>query len=273
MTLLQAILLGTLQGLTEFLPVSSSGHLVLLQHFLGIREPALLFDILVHVATLLAVITIYHRDVWRLVAACWRFPAPQMSRGPATYDDLANTRRLGGLLLLANVPTALIGLVFAPTLERLFATPVAVGIALLATGLALWSLRYVRVRPTDGSSLHVWQALLLGCVQGLALIPGISRSGSTIAAALWCGLHREAAARFSFLMAIPAITGVALMKYEALSVLSPEQVWLFLAGMLSALVVGYAALRVLLYFLLRGSFWRFAIYCWLLGTVAIIASL
>jgi undecaprenyl-diphosphatase len=273
MTLLQAILLGTLQGLTEFLPVSSSGHLVLLQHFLGIQEPTLLFDILVHVATLFAVVAIYHRDVWKLVAACWPLPMPRSAPDPPTDAELANTRRLGYLVLLANVPTALIGLSFASTLERLFMKPWTVGAALIATGLALWSLRYIRAPRVEGSSLYVWQALVVGVVQGLALIPGISRSGSTITAALWCGLDREAAARFSFLMAIPAITGAVLLKYDTLSFLSGGQVWVVLAGMLSALVVGYVALRVLLYFVLRGTFWHFALYCWLLGTVAIMTAL
>jgi undecaprenyl-diphosphatase len=273
MTPLQAILLGTLQGLTEFLPVSSSGHLVLLQHFLNLQEPALLFDILVHVATLLAVVAIYHRDIWKLATACRPWPSARSSPELAEDEERANTRWLGYLVLLANVPTALIGLTFASTLERLFMTPWTVGAALIATGLALWSLRYIRRPGVEGSSIYVWQALVLGFVQGLALIPGISRSGSTITAALWCGLDREAAARFSFLIAIPAITGAVLLKYDSLSFLSSEQVGVLLAGMLSALVVGYAALRILLYFVLRGTFWHFALYCWLLGTVAIVTAL
>lgn len=273
MTFFQAILLGALQGLTEFLPVSSSGHLVLLQHFFGLHEPELLFDILVHVATLLAVLTIYRRDVWQLVLACPGLSAIPSRYAPGSDKDLAATRRLGLLLLIANVPTALIGLTFAATFEHLFTTPWVVGIALLMTGTVLWSLKRIDGSHGGVHNMRVWHVLLLGLVQGLAITPGISRSGSTIAVALWCGLHRESAARYSFLMAIPAISGAVLLKYKALSTLSGDQIGLLAGGMVSALVVGYIALRFLLRLLMQGSLWRFAIYCWLIGIGAIYSSL
>jgi undecaprenyl-diphosphatase len=272
MTLLQAILLGALQGLTEFLPVSSSGHLVLMQHFFGLREPELLFDILVHVATLLAVLMMYRRDVWKLVLACPGLSTALSRHARGSATDLAATRRLGLLLLLANVPTACIGLVFATTFEHLFATPWAVGAALLVTGTVLWSLKHVAGNRNHGHDMWTWHAVLLGLVQGLAITPGLSRSGSTIAVALWCGLHRESAARFSFLMAIPAILGAMLLKSSALSSLSGNQCGLLVGGMVSAMVVGYIALRFLLRLLMQGNFWRFAIYCWLIGVGAILSS-
>jgi undecaprenyl-diphosphatase len=273
MTSLQAIFLGVLQGLTEFLPVSSSGHLVLLQHFFGLREPELLFDILVHVATLLVVFVIYRRDVWRFVAACPGLSTVLCQHTPASNHDLAASRRLGLLLLIANVPTALIGLVFSSTFEHLFAAPWAVGMALLVTGTILWSLKRTTVGHSDVQDMRVWHALLLGLVQGLAITPGLSRSGSTIVVALWCGLRREFAARFSFLMAIPAILGAMLLQGSALWTLSGDQIGLLLGGMVSALLVGYVALRFLLRLLMQGNLWRFAIYCWLIGVGAILASL
>jgi undecaprenyl-diphosphatase len=270
MTLLQALLLGALQGLTEFLPVSSSGHLVLLQHFFGLREPALLFDILVHVATLFAVFVVYRRDIWELLLAVPGLSTAFSQYVPGCDTDRAATRRLGLLLLLANVPTALMGVAFADTFEHLFATPWAVGVALLMTGSALWSLRYVSGNHDGLHDIRVWQALALGVVQGLAITPGISRSGSTIAVALWCGLQRESAARFSFLMAIPPILGAMLLKSSVLSTLSEDQIGLLVGGMISALVVGYIALRFLLRLLMHGNFWRFALYCWFLGVGTIL---
>jgi undecaprenyl-diphosphatase len=272
MTFLQALLLGALQGLTEFLPVSSSGHLVLLQRLFGLREPALLFDILVHVATLGAVIIFYRYDVWGLIQACPGLSTIFRQAVPDGENRDASNRRLGILLLIANLPTAVIGLIFATSLEQLFATPWTVGIALLITGCTLWSLKGA-IAPHNGlSDMHVGHALLLGVIQGLAITPGISRSGSTIAVALWCGLRQEAAARFSFLMAIPAIIGAMLLKSRELSALSRDQMGLMIVGMLTALVVGYLALRFLLRLLMRGNFWYFAIYCWLVGAAAVLTA-
>ena len=272
MTFLHAILLGALQGVTEFLPVSSSGHLVLLQHYFGLAEPELLFDILVHVATLFAVFLMYRRDVWQLVMACPGLPKTLSRHALDSDKDVAAARRLGLLLCLANIPTACIGLGFQKTFEHFFATPWVVGVALLVTGMLLWSLKYIDTRHHGTHDIHIWQALVLGVVQGLAITPGISRSGSTIAVALWCGLQRETAAKFSFLMAIPAIFGALLLKSPALSSLAEGQAGLFMAGMLSAFVVGYIALRYLLRLLMQGSFWRFALYCWLVGVGTLLTS-
>lgn len=277
MTVLQATFLGILQGFTEFLPVSSSGHLVLLQHVFGLREPELLFDILVHVATLVAVLIVYRRDVWNLVRACPGVSAALSTPSPSFDNDLAAARRLGLFILIANVPTAILGLLFDATLQTLFATPWAVGVALLVTGSLLWSLKAIPTRHAGGRNLQIhnmriWHAVLLGFVQGLAITPGISRSGSTITVALWCGLDRELAARFSFLMAIPAILGAMLLKSSAFGTLSGNQSGLLISGMLSALIVGYIALRFLLRLLMQGRFWHFAIYCWTIGLAAILSA-
>jgi len=265
MTYLQAVLLGALQGLTEFLPISSSGHLVLLQHLFGIREPALLFDLCVHIATLAAVLAMYRQDVRALFAA-WLRP-----RGGGSGDDAerVSARRLGMLLVLANVPTAVIGLLFESTFERFFAMPWVVGAALLLTGALLWLLRPAAGRQSGAGEVGIGHAILLGCVQGLAITPGISRSGSTIAVALLCGVSRPAAARFSFLMAMPAILGAALLKSRHLSALAMTELTLVLVGMMSALVVGYVALRYLIRLVMQGELWRFAFYCWAVGLTAI----
>lgn len=271
MTFLHAVFLGVLQGLTEFLPVSSSGHLVLFQQLFGLREPALVFDIFVHVATVGVVLILYRQDVWMLITA-WLGPAVPCA-ALRQDGERAAARRLGFLVLLANVPTAFCGILFAPVFEHLFATPWAVGIALCVTGLMLWRLRSVAMSEAGSVRIGIGQALLLGCVQGLAIVPGISRSGSTIATALFCGIPRALAARFSFLMAIPAILGAALLKWTALSTLSVGHIGLLLTGMLSAFGVGYLALRLLLHIVTQGTLWRFALYCWLVGGGAIVVTL
>ena len=273
LTALQAILLGTLQGLTEFLPVSSSGHLALLQQFFGLHEPALIFDLFVHIATLFAVVLMYRRDIWALITA-WFGPwsSPPLSHAPEVYAERASARRLGLLLIVANIPTAMIGLTFESFFKRLFTIPWAVGLALIGTGTLLWCVKQFVIRPGK-TKMGIAHALLLGCVQGLAITPGISRSGSTIATALVCGIPRDMAARFSFLMGIPAILGAALLKSASSNALASEQLSLIAAGMLSALIVGYVALRVLIRLVQQGDLWRFAFYCWGLGLGAILVSL
>jgi undecaprenyl-diphosphatase len=266
MTYLQATLLGVLQGLTEFLPVSSSGHLVLLQHLFGLREPALIFDLFLHLATLAAVLAMYRQDVYALFAA-WLSPG---SRITSNDPQRASARRLGLLLVLANIPTAVIGLLFESTFEQFFSSPRIVGMALLITGALLWLLRPSSARQGGTSEVNMAHAMLLGCIQGLAITPGISRSGSTIAVALLCGVSRESAARFSFLMAIPAITGAALLKSDSVSTLAMTELYLIIAGMISALVVGYIALRYLIRLVMQGELWRFAFYCWAVGLTAIL---
>ena len=273
MTVLQAILLGTLQGLTEFLPVSSSGHLALLQQFFGLHEPAVIFDLFVHIATLFAVVVVYRRDIRDLIAA-WFGPWTRHAHSYATEvaAERASARRLGMFLIVANIPTALIGFTFESTIEHLFTLPWAVGLALIATGTILWCVKLFVIHP-EKTELNIVHAVLLGCVQGLAIIPGISRSGSTIAAALLCGIPRDMAARFSFLMGIPAIIGAALLKSASLSTLPTEHIGLIATGMLSALIVGYWALRVLVRLVQQGDLWQFAFYCWCIGLGAILISL
>ena len=164
----------------------------------------------------------------------------------------------------------MIGLLFESTFERFFATPRIVGIALLLTGALLWLLRPASGRQSGTAEVGIGDAILIGCIQGLAITPGISRSGSTIAIALLCGVSRPSAARFSFLMAVPAILGAALLKSGDLNTLPMGELNLVMAGMISALVVGYIALRCLIRLVMQGELWRFAYYCWAVGLTAIL---
>ncbi len=253
MTLLQSALLGLLQGITEFLPVSSSGHLVLAQALLpGFEQPGVLFDVMLHFATLAAVLVYFRHDVGRLVRAL----APGGEPGQ---------RRVGGWIVAATVPTGLIGVLFQDTLESLFHVPRAAAAMLLVTGTLLW-LGETLGRPRDGlERFGLGRSLAVGTVQGLAIVPGISRSGSTIAAACLMGVRPEDAARFSFLLSIPAIVGAVVLQLPHLGGVPREAVPVYALGMATAFVSGVAAIGVLMVAVRNARFRWFALYCWALG--------
>jgi len=261
MTLLQAMLLGLVQGLTEFLPVSSSGHLAITQHFLpGFSQPGVLFDVLLHLGTMLAVVIYFRRDLGRLA-------------GALRPGGDAVARRTLRLLIVASIPTALIGLSFKDFFESLFDNlPVVAGM-LLVTGTLLFVAERLRRRAQPArreAALTTGDALVVGCVQGLAIIPGISRSGSTIAALLLKGVDGETAARFSFLLALPAVFGATLLQLRHLDQLAAGQLPAYLAGTLVAFAVGYAAIHLLLAVVRRQRLAWFAGYCWLVGLAVLL---
>ena len=262
-----AIVLGIVQGLTEFLPISSSGHLVLVQQ-LWPQAPLspqaqLLFDAAVHVATLLAVLWVFRRRVGWLVRALF-YPSP------LTAEERAMGLRLWALLGIGTLPTVALGLALRGPIERAFSSTTAVGAALLATGTLL----FIAGRRAGGRGLAEMRprdALLIGVMQGLAIFPGVSRSGFTIATGLLLGLKRELAAEFSFLLSAPAILGALLLEVQGLrgapdtaTALGP-----LLLGSLLALITGVLALRWLLRLLRRGHLRVFAYYCWPLGLTAL----
>jgi undecaprenyl-diphosphatase len=259
MTLVDTILLGILQGATEFLPVSSSGHLVLAQHLItGFSQPGILFDVLLHLGTLVAVIGYFWRDLYGLATCLWR------------HDPAAATeRRLLGLLIVGSVPTALIGLTFKDWFEQLFEAPALVSAMLLVTGTLLFIANRFRPGSRRERALTVTDAVLTGVVQGLAIIPGISRSGSTIATLLLRGISAETAARFSFLLSLPAVGGATLLSLRELDRLPTGELPLYLAGAGVALLVGLLAIHLLLGVLRRRQLGWFAVYCWLAGAVGL----
>lgn len=255
MNLLNALLLGLLQGVTEFLPVSSSGHLAIAQHFLSdFSQPGVLFDVLLHVATMGAVILYFRRECLLLATA------------PFRRDEEATLyRRLLLLLMVGSVPTAVIGLLFKDFFEGLFHNLTAVALMLLVTGTLLFVSERFR-RGTRKENQLTWSdALLVGTVQGGAIIPGISRSGSTIAALLLKGVDGETAARFSFLLALPAIFGAGLLSAGDMTAVPAAEVSNYIAGMLMAFFAGLLSIHLLLAVVRRKRLFAFALYCWLAG--------
>ncbi len=252
------LILGIVQGLTEFLPVSSSGHLVVTEAVLGVRVPGVFVEVALHVATLVAVLIVYRRRVLELVS------------GALTGKGTA--WRSVGLLLLASVPAGVVGVLFNDFFERTFHALGVVGVDFLVTGVILWSAG--RARTGGRSEPDAKGALAIGLAQACAILPGISRSGSTVTAGIWTGVDPVRAAEFSFLMAVPAIAGAAVLHLPALS----RESLVVGAGPLvlsfvAALVSGVLAMRLLVRLLARRAFHRFAPYCWAIGAVTLVWAL
>ncbi len=268
MTIFQAVILGIVQGLTEFLPISSSGHLVIFQRLFGLKEPELFFDVSVHMGTLAAVVIFYRKDIRRLCVAFFTGIMQFRSNNFPEPADKADFQT-AVLIIVGSVPTAIIGLLFRNVSGSLFTSILLVGFAMIATGAAMWSERFIPVR--ESIPLTGKKALLIGTVQGIAIIPGVSRSGSTIVTGLFMGLNRESAAKFSFLLSIPAIIGAEILSLSHIGAHSNFAAALF--GTLTAGIVGFFALRFLVYIVKIGRLHYFSIYCWLIGAGLVIWGL
>ena len=285
MEIYQGIILGILQGLTEFLPVSSSGHLVLGQIYFNITEFVLIFDISVHLGTLLAVLVVYFPDIKLMMVSIFGFLGNLVSHkpiGPLLKTD--ENLKLAAFIIVGSVPTGLIGLGLKNFEQVLFSSDILVGCMLILTGSILWfSRRYYSneapVCNSGGNSgdnpgkLDIKRAVFIGIVQGLAVIPGISRSGSTIVAGMVAGLDRDKAARFSFLLSIPAVVGALMLgvkdAMETGFVMNPAIIY----GTIASFVVGLIALKLLLKLVHRGKFHLFAPYCWLVGMLVLLSKI
>ncbi len=254
MTILQAILLGALQGATEFFPVSSSGHLVVMRVFFGIQEPPVLFDVLLHVPTLIVVVLVFRSRIGKICMSFYRWV-----RGYSLPPDQENVRLLLWLVC-ASLATVGIGLGLSFALEAVRTSHRIVSILFFATGLILVATIFARGRK-GYLQMSFWDALIIGCAQGLGVLPGVSRSGITISASLVRDLDREQAGEFAFLLAIPAIVGaVALNAGEAGVLLDQVDPLVLAAGCGASFVVGLASLAFLLMVVKRGRLHLFSVY-------------
>ncbi len=255
MDYLTAVVLGVIQGLTEWLPISSSGHLALLQHFFGVRPPVV-FDILLHVGTLGAVLAFFRKDLFSIV------------RDVLSFDERSEGCKVFLLIIIASVPTAIIGLFLEDFFESMFTNITLVGIALVITGLIIHL-----TKGKEGKKDPDWKnALVMGLFQGFAVAPGISRSGMTISSGILMGVGREKAARLSFLLFIPAISGALILKSQDIASMDDSLVGPAVVGMVISGIVGYVAIGALLRILKNEKFHDFSYYCLLLGLISIILS-
>ncbi len=266
MTTLQALVLGLVQGLAEFLPISSSAHLTLVPWVLGWPLPDLTFSTVLHVGTLVAAVAYFWGDIWRILGAWWKSVRTRTIETPDA--------RLAWLLILATIPAVLAGVLLEDLVEDLLGTPAVMGAFLLVTGVLLFVSDRLGRRQRDLSALTVVDAAAIGVAQACAIIPGLSRSGLTISTGLFRGLTREEAVRFSFLLALPVTAGAA--GYQVLKALRAGLggvEWTpMVLGAAVALVSGYLAVRLIMGYVRSHSLRPFAVYCWLAGTAVLVLA-
>ncbi|MBE5948047.1 MAG: undecaprenyl-diphosphate phosphatase [Lachnospiraceae bacterium] len=287
MSLLEALFLAVVQGVAEFLPISSSGHLAIFKNVFGVNtDTGLLYDVMLHVGTLAAVFIVYWKDIWELIregfaiigaalSNTFKFITNLFSKEKKEYTQVINTpyRRFVMLVIISTIPTGILGIVLSDVIENASTTLLVPGICLLITSLLLYISEKVPEKDFNESNTSYGKGLIIGIVQGFATLPGISRSGSTITAGLFCGLERSFAVKYSFILSIPAILGAAVLELKDFNEISVGSVELvnYIVGMVVAAVVGYICIRWLLVLVKNKKFKYFSIYCFAVGIIAIVA--
>jgi len=254
MSYFDVIILGIIQGLTEFLPVSSSGHLVLAEHILKVKSSGVSFELAVHFGTLMSVLIYFRNDIIRLVQSLF-------------VRGMDRERKMVFYLIIGTIPAGVAGVLFEDFFERAFSEPEMTSIMLMITGLILIWTGFVRMGEEN---IGIWRALIIGIGQAIAIMPGISRSGSTISAGLFCKVKPVKAAEFSFLLSIPAIAGAIVFKIKEFSNVGQITLDHFLIGALFSFIFGLLAVYLLLDIVKRGKFKYFGIYCLVVGIFGLI---
>lgn len=289
MTLIQAVIMGIIQGLTEFLPVSSSGHLAIFKIMFNVNtDTGIVFDVLLHVGTLIAIFVAFHDDVAELIregfgllGACLHniseyFKAKSAKRNPE-YAQVLKTpyRRFVLMILISMIPTGILGIVGSDFVEWAQNSLVIPGICLIITALLLYLADHVDSGEKTPQTAKGIDAFEIGMAQGIATLPGLSRSGTTITACLLCGFERKFAVKFSFLMSIPAVLGAAVLELKDLaeSPVDTSEIGYYIIGMLVAAVVGYISIKTMLLIVRKHKFTFFSIYCFLAGVCALIGAI
>ena len=268
----QAIIIGLVQGLTEFLPVSSSAHLIFAQQALGVSDVGLAFDVLMHVGTLVAVIVYFFNDIVNMIKG-FLLSLVDLKNGNFMGEIKKDPyKKLAWLTILATIPVGVVGVLFNDMIESMFQGLTIPAFLLLVTGCLLYASQRMNSGRIDVRNVTIKEALIMGCGQALAVLPGLSRSGTTIAAGLFAGLDKEFAAKFSFILSIPAILGAAVFQLKDLSGGNIE-IGACIAGFVVAVISGYLAISVLLKIVREKSLDIFAYYCWIVGLIVLIGSL
>ncbi len=259
MTLVDAAILGLIQGLTEFLPVSSSGHLVIFQNLLGLQEPGITLEVMLHLGTFFSVLWVFHKEFLDLFS----------------FRKDINQRHFLLLLITGLLVTAVLGLIVSKYVAIFFESTLIVGIMLLATGGILKLLTVLPIGLKTANEMSYKDALWVGLLQVIAVIPGISRSGTTILAAVWRGLDRETAIRYSFMLSAPLIFGASLLEMRDMLNVGLDNTLLqnYFVGGVVAFLSGVIAIRLFIRILSGQKFYYFAYYCWGLGSLVIVLSL
>ncbi|WP_425447494.1 undecaprenyl-diphosphate phosphatase [Dethiothermospora halolimnae] len=272
MSILHAIILGIFQGVAEFLPISSSGHLVLLQNLLTVEEGKLFFSVMLHFGTLISIFIVYFKDIVKIVIEFLKMVKEVFSKKGLLLNN--QYRVLAIMIIIATIPTGLIGIFFKDFFEGLYDSLTAVGTALIITGILLWVSEKKASGRKSASELKVKDAIIVGLFQSFAIIPGVSRSGSTIVGGLFRGLNKKLATKFSFLLAIPAILGATIVEVpDALKESSGAAFNApLIIGIILSAVTGIFAIKILTKALEKGKLHYFSYYVWALGVIVILSQ-
>ncbi len=251
MDIFQAVILGIIQGITEFLPVSSSGHLVIIQSlFKNFSQPGIAFDIFLHFGTLISVLIYFRKeilDIIKLKQKNWII-----------------------LIIIATIPAGIVGVFFKDKIESLFNNVTLVGFALILTGIFLFISDFIKKSEKNDNQITILDSIIIGIAQAFAITPGISRSGSTICAGLFCGLKRETAVKFSFIMSIPAILGAVILSLKDFSGIKSTEYLPYFCGFIASVIAGLISLKLLTVMTKLKNLKYFSFYCWLVGIIVIV---
>lgn len=277
MDIFQAIILGIVQGLAEFLPVASAGQVILVTHILNVTFPnqsgAIAFNTLLHLGTLTAVVGFFWRDLIKIIKA---FVYSLLNLFQGTFTDGLKEdvhKRLAWLLIVGTIPVAIVGVLFTKQFEALFNNVVAVGVFLIINGFILvLSEHFAKPGDKKVMGLTFKNSLIIGAFESLALFPGISRSGSSISAGLLLGLERQCAARYAFLLAIPAIAGAVIVEFKNIGALTETNTASIIAAYIAVVIFGYLSIGLLIRLIKSTSLRVFAYYCWIVGALTLILS-
>lgn len=266
MNIFYSIILGIIQGLTEFLPVSSSGHLVLTQHFLGIGEGSdIVFEVFLHLGTALAVLVYFRKTLLELILSLFHW------RPTIENQSHRHNRMLIVYLGISTLSTLVLYIIFKDVFEALFSKPLIVALMLSVTGAVIFASDFIRDKGIPAFSMGFLRSILIGLGQGMAIIPGLSRSGTTIACSLFSGIKRKDAAHYSFLLSIPAILGANLSQLDAMVGLEKSLMIAYIAGFIAAFISGYLVISVLIRLIQASKLKYFAYYCWAVSLASVLA--
>ncbi|MEW8973461.1 MAG: undecaprenyl-diphosphate phosphatase [Tissierellaceae bacterium] len=273
MSLIEAIVLGVFQGIAEFLPISSSGHLVLLQNLFNITEGNLFFAEMLHFGTLISIIVVYFSDILNIVVDMLKLLGNLIRRKKITR--LSDYQKLGLLIIVGSIPTAIIGLSLEDFFESLYTSILPIGIAFIVTGFLLWIAEKKTFQNKNIKNMTFLDSIFIGTFQGIAIVPGISRSGSTIVAGLFRGLDKSFATEYSFLLALPATFGAFLLGIRdvvkggsGVSIDLP-----LIIGVALSTIVGIISIKLLMKLIKRNKLYYFSYYLWILGALTIVSQI
>lgn len=274
MSYLESIILGLVQGLAEFLPISSSGHLALLQHFFGIQgDKVLMFTVMLHIGTLVSVFIMYWSDIWALIKELF-ITIADLCTGKGLRLSERPMRKLGLMIIVATIPTGLMGLCFNSFFESLNTNLLFIGVGFIITGLLLYFSEKIGKNRNDIEGMNFRNGIFIGILQGIAICPGISRSGSTMVGGLFTGLTREFAVRFAFLISIPSILGAAVVELpDAMHATTDASlIGPMVVGVIVAAICGILAIKAMIKVVVDRKLKYFAYYVWILGALTVIYS-